>query len=518
MIEKSTAFALTWGFVKYFHPAINVGLVDADELFFRNVGLMTRGLITPTFEAKLCNLIDHLDKLNYGHPGKRGPLPVAITEVLDEASPLFKSIESVWKRRDKITKHVRAGVSKVPEFIEHDETDKTSLPLAKARKLALARIYAAISFILPHRELVNSPSDLVINHLDAMVNAKSIRAYNLALLKIASDICDGHCFLQGTGKFPIPGRKRIPFELRIMNSDVIVSKSHSDNFQIGDKVISINCQSVEDKIAYISQYISASTEQAKNREVARLLPRISSKKVIVEIERKGQTMIIETSPRKLPSPIWNHTLDGEDLQSIDNVYYLKFTGLKRDVDWRSILSPQDTHLGLIIDLRCYPTWGFREITRHFGTGSPRGFAKLGGFNSTIPRNMRWSKTKKINMRSPVFDKNVAVLIDETSQSHSEYFAMVLKSSSNVRSFGENTAGSNGNMTSLPLPGGLTMKFTGLDVRWADMSKTQGIGVKPDVEIITKRSHILQNEDPVFNMAKSWILAMKTNNISGIKIV
>jgi C-terminal processing protease CtpA/Prc len=48
--------------------------------------------------------------------------------------------------------------------------------------------------------------------------------------------------------------------------------------------------------------------------------------------------------------------------------------------------------------------------------------------------------------------------------------------------GQPTAGANGNVTTFTLPGGYTIRFTGMNVKQQDGSQLQGIGIQPDIYV------------------------------------
>ena len=99
---------------------------------------------------------------------------------------------------------------------------------------------------------------------------------------------------------------------------------------------------------------------------------------------------------------------------------------------------------------------------------------------------------------------VVILVNEYTQSKYEYFSMFLKQAVNSIIIGSQTAGSTGNITVLPLPGGFNLVFTALEVLWPDGSQTQSIGIQPDIYIKPTLSDIRNDRDVVLEKAIEYI--------------
>jgi C-terminal processing protease CtpA/Prc len=225
--------------------------------------------------------------------------------------------------------------------------------------------------------------------------------------------------------------------------------------------------------------------------------------VAVVIESGGGIREITVRCKKVKKANWGRTRRGADIQDLGDAIYIKFNSNKATFLEPVIHQINGSKAGLIIDLRSYIGWGFEELTPHV-VREVRDFARLGGRKLTLPCETEWGDCEPIIPRDPAISKKVAVLIDEYTQSHGEYFAMALSSEKNVRRFGSTTAGADGNVSSLTLPDGSVMHITGLDVRWPDMSPTQQVGILPDVYVTSSRSDIAADRDAVLNAALEWI--------------
>jgi C-terminal processing protease CtpA/Prc len=94
---------------------------------------------------------------------------------------------------------------------------------------------------------------------------------------------------------------------------------------------------------------------------------------------------------------------------------------------------------------------------------------------------------------------VAVLVDEVSQSQAEYTAMAFRAAGAIV-VGSTTAGADGNVSEIPLPGGLRSMISGIGVFYPDRSPTQRIGIVPDIEMRPTLAGIREGRDEVLEAA------------------
>ena len=109
---------------------------------------------------------------------------------------------------------------------------------------------------------------------------------------------------------------------------------------------------------------------------------------------------------------------------------------------------------------------------------------------------------------PHYSGRVVILIDEVSQSQAEYTAMAFRSSPHALVVGITTAGADGNVSEIPLPGGQRSMISGIGVFYPDKKPTQRVGIIPDVEVKLTREALLAGHDTVVDAALDWIRKQK----------
>jgi carboxyl-terminal processing protease len=103
-----------------------------------------------------------------------------------------------------------------------------------------------------------------------------------------------------------------------------------------------------------------------------------------------------------------------------------------------------------------------------------------------------------------FDGRVAVLIDGCSRSASEIFAAGMRDLGRARLFGMRTVGAVLPSVVDKLPTGDSFQYAIADYVTPKGERIEGIGVRPDVEIVPKREDLLAGRDPILDTAVTWI--------------
>ncbi len=97
-----------------------------------------------------------------------------------------------------------------------------------------------------------------------------------------------------------------------------------------------------------------------------------------------------------------------------------------------------------------------------------------------------------------------MLIDERTLSQAEWTGLLFEAANGTRFIAPNSAGAVATTASLVLPGGISVTFTGHDVRHADGRPVQGIGLVPDVRIEPTLAGIRAGRDEVLERALAYL--------------
>ncbi len=160
---------------------------------------------------------------------------------------------------------------------------------------------------------------------------------------------------------------------------------------------------------------------------------------------------------------------------------------------------------VIFDVRNYPQGTIWEINGYLNdTAHP--WAKFhyplvespGYFGSTI------INTAPSTPNPAHFKGRIIILANELTQSHAEYTCMALQATGRSTLIGSQTAGADGNVSYIYLPGYIRAVFTGLGVYYPDGRQTQRIGIVPDIVVQPTVAGIQAGRDEVLERALQFI--------------
>jgi len=160
--------------------------------------------------------------------------------------------------------------------------------------------------------------------------------------------------------------------------------------------------------------------------------------------------------------------------------------------------------GIIVDMRCYPS-DFMPFT--FVPYIKNGDAKFVKFTSgSIYYPGMFAVGAALGSKGDnKYKGKVVVIVNEETQSQAEYTTMAFQSSPNVTVIGSTTAGADGNVSTIILPGGISTMISGLGVLYPDGGVTQRKGVRIDEVVKPTIADIKAGRDELLERAKAIIL-------------
>jgi C-terminal processing protease CtpA/Prc len=125
--------------------------------------------------------------------------------------------------------------------------------------------------------------------------------------------------------------------------------------------------------------------------------------------------------------------------------------------------------------------------------SPAGVGELTEFVQTVEPSA-----------TPRYKGRVVMLIDERTVSQGEHTAMLLESVTDVIYIGSNSAGTNGDVTNVLLPGNIMAAFSGYAVKRYSGARLHPTGIAPHVEAKPTLSGVRQGRDEVLEAAVHYL--------------
>jgi C-terminal processing protease CtpA/Prc len=102
--------------------------------------------------------------------------------------------------------------------------------------------------------------------------------------------------------------------------------------------------------------------------------------------------------------------------------------------------------------------------------------------------------------SGYYKGKIIIIVNETTQSSAEYHTMAFRTAPRAKVIGSTTAGADGNISRISLPGGVSTMISGIGVYYPDGKETQRIGIVPDVEVKPTIKGIRAGKDELLEAA------------------
>ncbi|RZK63573.1 MAG: peptidase S41, partial [Pedobacter sp.] len=165
--------------------------------------------------------------------------------------------------------------------------------------------------------------------------------------------------------------------------------------------------------------------------------------------------------------------------------------------------------GIIVDLREYPSdfmpYTFASYIKSFKSM----FLKLSTVDYSNPGTFVITDSAYNGPAKNVesYNGKVVVIVNSDTQSQGEFTTMAFQSSPNVIVIGSQTAGADGEVTTIVLPGGIYTRISSKGVFYPNNSSTQGTGVKINLIVKPTIKGIMDGKDELLEKA----INILTNN-------
>ncbi|GAB2773830.1 C-terminal processing protease CtpA/Prc [Hymenobacter luteus] len=535
--ENLAVLGRVWGFVKYYHPAVAAGEHNLDAALFRVLPQVLASSSTNARSQVLSSWVTSLGPVP-ACPTCREPAPDSVRLQPDLAWLTDKkqlspdlSKQLVYLRRNRNQgPHYYVGTAPGagnPVF-QHEERYallKTDLPDDGLRLLALYRYWNMIAYFFPYRYAIGEDWQQVLPELiPQFVAARTPEQYRLTALALIARIHDTHATISEPDRIltAYKGKYRAPVQVRFVEGQPVVTGyfdpqlGPATGLQKGDIVVQINGRKVTDLIAERRPITPASNEPTQLRNIGRELLRGSTEQVSVVVQRNGQELPftlnrhlisklnlgLESGTPDPKAPAWR-VLPG-------NIGHLTL-GTIKNKDLPVIMQEAQGTKGLIIDIRNYPSdFVVFALTKYLLT-QPAEFARFSAPLVAYPGVFLKSNPLLVQPgESPAYTGKVVILVNELSVSNSEYTAMALRAIPGAMVMGSTTAGADGNVSAIVLPGNISTRISGLGVYYPDGRETQRVGIVPDVEVKPTIQGIREGRDEVLERAVAFIEAGAAN--------
>ena len=512
-ISNLVTLGRVWGFLKYHHPAITVGQHNWDGDLFRVLPKVLAARNRQQANDVLLQWIDTLGPVPVCNPCVAAPageldLRPELAWIHDRGvlgAPLSQRLESIYA--DRTGKQF--FVSSAPEignarFAHESSYPAVKFPDAGYQLLALFRWWNIMQYWAPYRKVAGQDWNAVLaEFIPRMALAKDKEAYQLVLFELIAKANDTHANLWSSlGVRPPTGECALPVVLRFLDGEAVVYRANSDDelLKRGDIVDGIGGATVASIVAKVRGYYADSNEAARQRDLATYLTRGACEAVSVTVIRGGKTQEVSTARVRSQISFATHDLPGDTFRLLSpEVAYVKLSNIKAGDVPAYFERAKDTK-GLIVDIRNYPSAFMPFVMGAYLAVQPTAFVNFTLPDLANPGAFRFTSGPLIRPGGNHYAGKVVILVDESSLSQAEYTAMALRAMPNAVVMGSTTAGADGDVSAIPLPGGLSTLISGLGVFYPDHRATQRVGIVPDVEVRPTVKGIAEGRDELVEAA------------------
>jgi hypothetical protein len=536
-IENLALLGRVWGFLKYHHPRIASGALHWDYELLRALPAVLAATTPPERQQALLSWVRRLGEAPACAPcaaaSDHPQQAAAIDWIFDRellGAPLSEFLAGTYERRfagpEQFFVRQQEGVGN-PIFDHEPRYERHDPPDAGYRLLALFRLWNIIEYWFPYRDLLDDDWPAVLREfIPRLAAADSAESYRLELMALIARVHDSHANLWGELALrPPSGECRLPVALRFIAdrpavagylhatdlhaTDLHATDGPASGLAVGDVLIKLGGRPIAALIAESAPYYGASNEAALRRALAGALTRGPCGEVAVEVDRQGSRR--QLTPRRLPAEGLDlevgrtHDRPGDTFQLLSpEVAYLKLSGV-RVADVASYVERAQGTRGWVIDIRNYPSeFVVFELGRRL-VRQPTPFVRFTAGDLSNPGAFRWGEPLVLTPNPPAYPGKVVVLVDDATISQAEYTAMALRAGPNTTIVGSTTAGADGNVSPIPLPGGVSGLITGIGVFYPDRRPTQRVGILPDVVAAPTLAGLRDGRDEVLEAALRVIL-------------
>ena len=523
-IQNLKTLGLVWGFLKYYHPEITKGNYNWDFELFRITPKILAATTSTERDIVLLDWIKKLGEVKEGKPEKLNPQEIKIVPDLDWLNKSGFSTELQnhllkTKNANRSNKHYYIDFNpKVgnPKFQNESSYSKISFLDTGYRLLALFRYWNMIQYFFPNRELIGEDWKNVLEEfIPKIVIAKDKTEYTVSMLELIARIHDTHANIWGDNKVlnAYWGKNYPAFETNFIEEQAVVTDFYDDelakksNIQIGDVIMKINDKEVSDIVKERIKFYPASNYPTKLRDIGPELLRSNDSIQNITYKRNNQiyTQKIKLFPTSIVNIYKKYDRIDTSFYFIDkDIAYINNGSIKRK-ELPEIFKKIQNAKALIIDDRNYPSeFVLFVLSRHLQPKSTP-FVKFSKGSIKTPGLFVYTDYTKSGINnSDYFKGKVIILVNETTQSSAEYHAMAYRTAPNATVIGSTTAGADGNVSSIRLPGGISTMISGIGVYYPDGRETQRIGIVPDIEVKPTIEGIKNGKDEVLEKAIEFI--------------
>ena len=339
--------------------------------------------------------------------------------------------------------------------------------------------------------------------LKSAATDKNAEALVVTLQRMIAALHDGHGNVFLTNG---PQKYRAPLLCAWVENRLVITHvidAQGQKIERGDVVNSLGGKPAARAIAEAEELISGATPQwIRFRAVDQILMGAPDDPVSLEIESyRDPGTSRHVNLKRIPLGPEQEVRPEKVAELAPGIVYVDLDRVV-DADWKAALPKLEQARGIVFDMRGYPKMG-PVFLQHL-TQKPLASAQW-----HVPIVLRPDRTKieweregewNLAPTAPYLKAKKAFLIDGRAISYAESCMGIVEYYHLAEIVGGPTAGTNGNVNPLPLPGGYRVTWTGMKVLKHDGSRHHGVGIAPTVPVSRTLAGVAAGRDEILERA------------------
>jgi hypothetical protein len=423
--------------------------------------------------------------------------------------------------------HARAPQSPVAAPPPQRDYAEMRYPTMPHRLLAAFRIWGTFEYFHAYRQLYDEDWTGVLKQfIPKFEAARDSVEYALTVREMLTHTRDNHVGASSPVLDAYFGDARAPLLVRLIEgvpvvtgfpNDSAASVAHAAGVAIGDVIVRVDSEPALAGLHHLERYFTASTPQWLGwAAVSSLLTGPDGSTALLELRgASSRSHVVRLQRRKAFQPSCYACRTGPVLRMLPgNVGYADLDRLPAAMVDSMFKRFQGTR-AIIFDMRGYPQGTAWPIAPRL-TDRTSPAAAL--FLRPVPTNPLGMSTEDVPDQRMIlqftqhlppatgarYHGKTVMLIDERTISQAEHTGLFFETANATKFVGSPTSGSNGDVTTFVVPGGLTISFSGHDVRHADGRQLQRVGLKPNLLVRPTIAGIRAGRDEVLDAALKYL--------------
>ena len=514
--QKIERLIQIWGLLKYHHPEISKGKLNWNQEFITLYDKIEKIETNEQLNQELLSWITGFESESTKKLYKK--------KVYDQQKLFTKNYDYSWietsnfnpiliSKLHQIRENSNYGdfyasIDKLNNFINFKNDkgfDSFNYRIKSHRILFLASFWNVMKYWNVNIYLTDEPWSEVLKNLQLdFINADTEEKFEFAKMKLFSKLNDSHSDYFNDYIFKNVYNRFASFGGKLINDSLLVTTLHSkslaakDNIKLKDVIYEIESKSVKDYFYEKFKDFGSTSNLNNARNIYSYYWLLSSNKDSMHVRFISADKKIESKYVKLYE---YETYKPEEKENISIPKQETFYELNTDIGFINLGKISKKELktafysfankkGIIIDLRNYPTKVNEDDIAKYLYPKKKIFVKilapskpsLGNYDMQAPLKFLKNPFAAGSKNRKYFKGKIVLMVNRSTGSRAEYFAMLIQQSPNCTAIGEQTFGAIMNRIEITLSDKTTIDFTGMGAFYPNDIGVQRNGIKIDYEV------------------------------------